>query len=180
MKKTIYYQGSFDGACFMYSLVNGMNNLRKGLSYKKLEKLWNERLQEIPFYEDFLFGDEGTRKFDDSEPFLTEACERFFNYHNPKRKEFKIEMIKNVNCVHDVQEHLDKNSVLIADLFSGAHWVCVVGYSGNKFLICCSMLENFGKEKFKNDRAYNKVMELSDKQLRKVLYEQRFIKITKI
>lgn len=151
----IYHQGCFDGACFLYSIVNAYSALMK----KPIDQsMWEKALKWIPFRDDYI-SDIGTQRSDDDLNLYKFTISRLLREFH-KGTNISITEYPTISGIKQIQRRISKNSVLILNI-SGEHWVTAVDYDERHLQIVCSFQlvkkENQYQEFFSksHNRKYN-------------------------
>ncbi len=128
----IYHQGVFDGACFLYSIVNGYSALQK----KEVEQpMWEEALKWIPFREDYI-SEIGTQRTDNDYELYTFTIKRLLREFK-NSKDVTIQIHKEISHKEQIQKLLSEKSVLIFNR-KGHHWLTAVDYNEKYLETVCS------------------------------------------
>lgn len=133
VKRKIQTQGDFDGACFLYSLVNAL----QALTGKKVtQKMWFNFITSLPFKaENFLIGNIGTGLLSENTKNLEIIASNLVFQMKINASVFSVDGIltaKDMGCT------INKNSVILVARDHGEHWVAVVDMSGENAFISCS------------------------------------------
>jgi hypothetical protein len=128
----IYHQGNFDGACFLYSVINAYSAIT---GFEVEQSMWEEALKWIPFRADYL-SDTGTQRIDDDFNLYAFTIHRITRELKCGNK-IKAKGFVDVTSVVDVKKYINKSSVLIYNK-KGHHWVVGVDYCQNGIESACS------------------------------------------
>lgn len=125
-KPQICPQGEFDGACFLYSIVNAY----KTLSGKRPTlKMWDKAIRTIPFKEKFITND-GTLFYDDNMELYKFTISKILTGFSKKNDGFLLEAYPHIENTKKLNNLIDENSVLIFCV-DGDHWVVGVEVDKN-------------------------------------------------
>ena len=139
----IYHQGVFDGACFLYSIVNGYSALmKKPINQEK----WDEAIKWIPFSSDYI-SEIGTQRTDDDFNLYKFTIHRFLREFD-KPDKFVVKEHPSITTKEQLQALVTKDSVLIVNV-EGGHWVVIVDYDDSHLKAVCSAQLFEKKEKYK-------------------------------
>lgn len=128
-------QGTFDGACFLYSITNSYTALTGKMPS---QKKWNEALKWIPFLGDFIT-DTGTVRYDEDVSLYKFTIQRLLKKFNPKIT-FSITEYPNLSEPKKIKNLIKQNSVVILNIESEHRVVAVDSTSENIQIACSSQL----------------------------------------
>lgn len=130
--QNIYHQGVFDGACFLYSIVNGYSALmRKPID----QTMWDEAMKWIPFCSDYI-SETGTQRSDDDCNLYKFTIHRFLREFKQASK-IVVKEHPSITTIEQIQELVTKDSVLIVNI-GGDHWIVIVDYDDRHLQAVCS------------------------------------------
>jgi len=162
-KPKISPQGEYDGACFLYSVVNAY----KALTGKNPTlKMWDKSVENIPFRNDFLIN-VGTYWYDDNMELYELAIQRMFEKFTKNKIAFEIKSFHEISSRKALEKLIGKNSVVILNIGS-EHWVCGVDYNKENIFLADSYqlfseVQKYSEMKSdKFERYYNSNKTLSD------------------
>ena len=132
----IYHQGSFDGSCFLYSIVNSYSAL---MSKSPTQDMWNKAIKWIPFSGDFVTTT-GTERYDDDLNLYDFTIKRILREFKLGSK-IEVSMHASISGVEHLKSLISDTSVVLLNI-DGGHWVSVVDYSDKQLMIACSSERN--------------------------------------
>jgi len=131
-KRKILAQGDRDGACFLYAIANGINAVR-GKPITRPQ--WSKCIGNLPFQlDDFLAG-RGTEKLDDNTICFELFCNGFLNTMDI---DSKVKSYTNIFSSADMKRIVQPDSVMLAVIDGGDHWVAIVDVKDDDIYIACS------------------------------------------
>lgn len=129
----IYSQGSFDGACFFYSLANAA----RCVTGKAIpDKAWRRAILESPFRTEDFLGGKGTARLDGSAIALTLAGQVFLDNLGA---ELSFRLYERSISSTEVAEAAQEGRVIITAIDDGKHWVPIVDSEREEACIACSL-----------------------------------------
>ena len=137
LNRSIRSQGDFDGACFLYSLVNAVYCL----TGRQIEADgWARVVSEAYDARDFLNGQIGTAKIDNLPSLLSTLAMQYLRALD-QITHYDVELVEGIKKVGDLQRTLSSKSVLLVD--NGSHWFCLVDfYDDTAFAACSAALQD--------------------------------------
>jgi hypothetical protein len=159
----IYHQGQFDGACFLYSIVNGYSAL---LNHPIEQDMWEKALKWIPFRSDYI-SETGTQRTDDDFNLYKFTIYRMLREFKGGKK-VSTKEYEGIDGIKKMKSLITKDSVLILNK-KGEHWVVAVDYDDRGFQIVCSSQLTEKKSQYQEYESAN--------FKRKYNYVQRFGKL---
>lgn len=167
MKRRILLQGDMDGACFLYSIANAFTLLtNKKVTITK----WSKQFEYIPFSEDFLSGNIGTKNYDDNMSLYEFAIKQSISLAYSSKKylnEITIKSHPQIRKLNEIKPLISNKSVVILNI-SGEHWICAVGIDEKRNSIqaaCSEIPENicsYKEFKNENDKYFNRIYNIND------------------
>jgi hypothetical protein len=164
--RQIFAQGSLDGSCFLYCIINSfvaLSSRPAKITDKWISEKWTEPLRSLPFkLDDFLIGP-GTSKIDDDLDCLEGLCRAYFRGISGA----KMQVTRKASN-KSLRASLTTNQVAIVAIpKNGDHWLCIVDADKDCFYAACSAQalypvpgdEEYCERKSPNHhRLYNRVL----------------------
>lgn len=147
VNRKILAQGDRDGACYLYAIANSVQSLsNKPVSQAQ----WGNCIGKLPYkLDDFLAG-RGTEKLDNNTIYFETICNEFFIKMN---FDAEVHSLFDIVSSADLQSRCELNSVILATIYGGAHWVSIVDVNGDNIYMACSAVALSGKTPYREDRS---------------------------
>lgn len=163
--REILAQGDRDGACFLYAVANSIPAL---LNKLLSQDQWGQCIRQLPFkLDDFLAG-RGTEQLDDNPIYFEIFCEEFLKVLNV---DSKIVSHADISSSADLKRLVQQDSVILATIYGGDHWVAVVDAQGDDIYMACSAQALSGKAPYREaksprlNRIFNLLLKFDDLDL---------------